>query len=351
MLDQENSAEGKPQYADVVLEGGGMRGIAHVGALCEAEARGYRWRYCAGTSAGALVAALLAAGYTAAELRAILAGVDCARFAQDQGLRGCWSMQLARLLFRGGLHTGDYLETFLRTHLQARGKYTFGDLICAGREQEPPTSLFRYRLVVIASDITNGRMLRLPQDLVYYGQNPDDLDIALAVRMSASVPFFYRPIVRRDSAGRLYRVVDGGLLSNFPIGTFDVAGIPAYPTLGLRLVEARSNPGRVEPSLRQENLVQFGEHLLSTMLKAHDRLYLDDHAYVRTIAIPVDGISGTQFNLSGAQIDQLYRNGEAAAERFFASWNFSAYKAAYRSHRPLISRRARLDMASWPREQ
>jgi NTE family protein len=341
MLNQANTTAFPLRSADVVLEGGGMRGIAHVGALCATEARGYRWQHCAGSSAGALVAALLAAGYTAVELRAILAGVDFARFARDQGLRGCWSMQLARLLCKGGLHTGDYLETFLRAQLRAKGKSTFGDLVCAGQEHEPQTSLFRYRLIVIASDITNGRMLRLPQDLAFYGQNPDELDIALAVRMSASIPFFYKPILGHDSAGRLYRIVDGGLLSNFPISIFDVAGEPAYPTLGLRLVDTLPVPAPLVPA--QENLIQFGQALLNTMLTAHDRLYLDDHAYIRTIAIPVSGISGTQFDLSRAQIDLLYRNGEAAAERFFATWDFSAYKAAYRSAaKQLIIQRERV---------
>jgi NTE family protein len=304
--------------ADVVLEGGGMRGIAHVGALCVAEARGYRWRQCVGTSAGALVAALLAAGYTALEMRELLARVDFARFGSEQGWRGWWSVQLARLLLKGGLHTGDYLEAFLRFHLHARGKRCFGDLVCAGREHEPLTSPLRYRLVVIASDITNGRLLRLPQDLVLYGQNPDELDIALAVRMSASIPLFYRPILCCDGTGRSYRVVDGGLLSNFPIGMFDGAGVPAFPILGLRLVDLPPARGREGASAR-ENLFQFGRELLNTMLTAHDRLSLDEHTSARTISIPVNGISGMQFNLSREQVELLYRNGELAAERFFAS--------------------------------
>ena len=329
MLDQIKSAPLPIHYADAVLEGGGMRAIAHVGALCVAEARGYHWQQCSGTSAGALVAALLAAGYTAMEMRSLLAGVNFAHFGQDQGWRGCWGAQLVRLSRKGGLHTGNYLESFLRAHLQARGKRCFGDLLIAGREHEPPTSPFRYRLLVIASDITNGRLLRLPQDLAFYGQNPDELDIALAVRMSASIPFFYTPILRRDCAGQSYRVVDGGLLSNFPIGIFDVASTPAYPTLGFRLIDSPTTE-RV-PSSTQENLLQLGHELLNTMLTAHDRLYLDEHASVRTIAIPVNGISGTQFDLNHMQIAQLYRNGETAAEDFFAHWDFSAYKAAYRS--------------------
>lgn len=333
------------QFADTVLEGGGMRGIAHVGALAAAEARGYRWRHCAGTSAGALVAALLTAGYTTIELRSLLGSTDFARLVQDHGLKGSPGMQLARLLWRGGLHTGDRLESFVRELLRAKGKRVFGDLIVPGEEQAPKTSRFRYRLIVIASDITNGRLLRLPQDSIYYGQNPDELDIALAVRMSASIPFFFRPVVQRDFAGRLYRVVDGGLLSNFPIDIFDVPGGPACPTLGFRLVDTPPAPGQATTPRSHESLPRFGQELLNTMLTAHDRLYLDDHTYARTIAIPVYGISGTRFNLSAGQIDLLYRSGQAAAEHFFASWDFSAYRTTYRSLQPVASRQVRLHQA------
>jgi NTE family protein len=339
------NAPGAVRYADAVLEGGGMRCIAHVGALCVAEARGYRWQHCAGTSAGALVAALLAAGYTAQELRSLLGTIDFARFARDRGLKGSWGMQLARLLMRGGLHTGNALESFLRDLLNARGKRTFGDLVVPGQERTPKTSHFRYRLLVIASDITNGRMLRFPQDCLLYGQDPDEMDIALAVRMSASIPFFFTPIVRRDLAGQIYRVVDGGLLSNFPISIFDVPGTPAYPTLGFRLVDSPVQPD-CQPKLRtRETLLRFSRELLNTMLSAHDRLYLDDHAYVRTIAIPVYGISGTRFDLHADQIELLYRSGERAAEQFFARWDFPAYRAIYRSLQPRTGRQVRLHNA------
>lgn len=163
--------------------------------------------------------------------------------------------------------------------------------------------------------------------------------------MSACIPFFFQPIIRRDFAGRPYRVVDGGLLSNFPIGIFDVAGPPAYPTLGFRLVDTLPAPDRATTPRASESLWRFGQDLLNTMLTAHDRLYLDDHAYVRTIAIPVHGISGTQFNLNHSQIDLLYRSGQAAAEQFFSTWDFSAYKAAYRSGQPAGGRQERLHNA------
>lgn len=55
--------------ADGVFEGGGVKGIGLVGALIVAEERGYTdWQRVAGTSAGAIVASLLAAGYSAVKL-------------------------------------------------------------------------------------------------------------------------------------------------------------------------------------------------------------------------------------------------------------------------------------------
>ena len=63
--------------ADGVFEGGGVRGIAHVGALLEAEESfGYEWQNVAGTSAGAIIAALIAAGYRAGEIRDIIWNLD-----------------------------------------------------------------------------------------------------------------------------------------------------------------------------------------------------------------------------------------------------------------------------------
>ncbi len=84
------------------------------------------------------------------------------------------------------------------------------------------------------------------------------------------------------------------------------------------------------------------------MMMAHDRLYMDDHTYVRTIAIPVDGIGVTRFNLRKDEAQKLYQNGKAAAEKFFATWDFEAYKAAYRRGNPPPSRQERLhaDMKS-----
>ena len=76
-------------------------------------------------------------------------------------------------------------------------------------------------------------MLVLPGDAAQLGIDPDELEIATAVRMSMSIPVFFKPVTMDG-----HEIVDGGLLSNFPIWLFDTdTGItPSFPTFGLLLV-------------------------------------------------------------------------------------------------------------------
>ena len=338
---QQSALHNARKQADLVLEGGGVRGIGHVGALSVMEEQGYRWVHIAGTSAGAFVAALLAAGYSASEMYEIMkTEVQFSRFARDPGLDGLIIVEALHLLRRAGLHTGNFLEIFIRQKLRARGIASFGDLVLNPRE--PKHSNFRYRLTVIASDISTGAMLRLPQDMLRFGLDPDALDIAQAVRMSASIPFFFIPVRKKHLDGSVSLIVDGGLLSTVPVSLFDVPGAPRHPTFGLRLVDAPVTPEQPWPPNPTGNALQIGRALLNTLLHAHDRLYMDDATYVRTIAIPVSGIGGTQFDLSPQQAETLYQNGRKAAEQFFSTWDFEAYRATYRGDRCLKSRRERL---------
>ncbi len=346
MSNRISSAQRSPQDSDLVLEGGGVRGIGHVGALSVLEEQGYRWVNIAGTSAGAFVAALLAANYSAEEMYEIMRNeVDFRRFVQDKGLDSFFLVQGLHLLIQGGIHTGSYIQSFIRERLLAaklKPISTFGDLIVPGREDEPKDSMHRYRLTIVASDISQGLLLRLPQDMLKFGLDPDALEVALAVRMSASIPFFFLPMKQRRQDGKNDLIVDGGALSNFPVGIFDVPGKPHHPTLGLGLVDTPSGAGERWPIHVTGNILEIGQALISTMSSAHDRLYMDNATFVRTIAIPVEGISGTTFDLTKQEAEKLYQNGRKAAQDFLLTWDFEAYKAAYRSDQPHKGRREQL---------
>lgn len=317
------------QRADAVLEGGGVKVIGLVGALTVAEERGYRWVNLAGTSAGALVAALLAAGYRARELAAILEEMDFSAF-RDPGPLGRIPLvgPLLALILTKGMYRGDHMEEWAREKLAARGVSTFGDLVLPG-ETDPR---FRFKLQVIAADVSRGRMLVLPQDMAAYGVNPEELDVARAVRMSASLPFFYRPVVAQYTAGEGDRergsksyIVDGGLVSNFPVWLFDVAGAPPWPTFGFMLVD----PDYERPQTIR-GPVSLAAALVSTMLEARDARYVEEADWVRTIGIPTCGVRTTDFDISPAKRRELFEAGRRAAREFFAQWSFPRYVEQYR---------------------
>src|SRR3712207_624013 len=75
-----NNRRQSEKRVDLVFEGGGVKGIGLVGALSILEEQGFEPQNVAGTSAGAIVATLLAAGYTAAELHEIMLDLDFRQF-------------------------------------------------------------------------------------------------------------------------------------------------------------------------------------------------------------------------------------------------------------------------------
>src|SRR5690606_15394480 len=125
---------------------------------------------------------------------------------------------------------------------------TFGDLVLEEFADDPR---YRYRLRVVATDLTNGRLVVFPQDGRRYGVEPDSLPVAHAVRISISIPFFFSPVYFPPPANAQEKknaavMVDGGVLSNFPVWLFDSDGIPEWPTFGFKIVEpSEGKPRRV----------------------------------------------------------------------------------------------------------
>jgi len=310
---------------DAVFEGGGVRGIAHVGAVAVVEEHGYEFHHVAGTSAGAIVASLVAAKFSAKEISKAMRKElkypklkDKSLFDRVPGLG-----PLVSLTFEKGLYEGDYLESWLRKKLSEKGVRTFRDLLCKQHAQDPR---YRYLLQVTATDITREKLLRLPHDIADYGIDPDDLDVAQAVRMSMSIPFFYEPVVRKDRTGRKCYIVDGGVLSNFPVWLFDdCTANPAWPTFGFRLVDGDNDIS---------GPASFAMALGKTVLAAQDPRFSEDADVDRTISIPAGFVGFTKFNLKRKELEALYQSGRTAAEDFLRNWSFSQHKKTFRGTSP-----------------
>ena len=327
---------------DLVFEGGGVRGIALIGALEVLERHGYYPKNIAGTSAGAIVGTLYAAGYTAPELREIIESADFKSF-----MDATWEDHIPLIgnplsvILELGMHRGEMFRRAMAKWLLAKGVTTFKDLVHP-EYADHTDSRYRYKVQIIASDITHHTLLVLPRDAHKLGVDPDDLNVALAVRMSMSIPIFFEPVRFRNAlSGKEHVVVDGGLLSNFPLWLFDSEGAPEWPTFGLGLVEgdpSLSLADRMHLNPHDNShlpmVLQFLKGLLLTMNEAHDRMYIDDENFSRMIAIPTLNIDSTDFSLSHDNSRRLYHSGRLAAEAFMASWDFQNYIQKFRSGPP-----------------
>jgi NTE family protein len=313
--------------ADLVLEGGGVKGIGLAGAISVLEEHGYEFHRVAGTSAGAIVGALVAAGIPSAELQKIMWKVDYNKFqdAATFSRFGPIGKGIA-ILFHDGMYKGQYLLDWLTEQLAAVGKKTFGDL----RLDDPGAAadLKRtYKLVVMTSDLSAGRLVRLPWEYeTRLNRKPDDANIAEAVRMSMSIPLFFQPW--RDGKNCF---VDGGMLSNFPVDVFDRTDgeEPRWPTFGIKL-SGRPDANQTPNSIGGP--VGLLRAMVGTMTNFHDQMYLDkESVQARTIFVDCGQLRATDFNLKDSDKRMLFDSGRAAAEKFLSTWNFEEYKVKYRT--------------------
>lgn len=292
---------------DGVFSGGGMKAVALVGALQVMEERGYIFRRVAGTSAGALVAALLASGCRSPEITQILMETQFSNLLDHRKtIMPFPFMKWTRLYWKLGMYRGDALEKWIRGLLRDKGIETFADLP-------------RGSLRVVASDLSKGRILVIPDDLPQYGILPEKFSVARAVRMSSSLPFFYEPVLLYDRSGEKSVIVDGGVLSNFPLWLYGRGKVdPERPVIGFQLSPNLEN----QPTRKIKNAVDLYQSLFATMRQAHDARYIAQHEAAKIVFIPVDHIATTHFNLEDDKKEELIELGRVRTEKFLKKWTY-----------------------------
>lgn len=199
-------------YENLVFEGGGAKGITYVGALEILEQEGLYPRHVlrvAGTSSGSFLAAMVAVGTPASELRRLLFETDFEAVMQDA--RFGWLSRAYNFVTVYGLNPGsallDFLGQRLREHTGSED-VTFAQVLeRCGRELCVP--------------VTN--LTRMCTEYCHPKTTPD-MPVRLAVGMSMSLPVLMVPyrIVRNKAVnGPADLYTDGGLLCNFPVHAFD----------------------------------------------------------------------------------------------------------------------------------
>jgi NTE family protein len=302
---------------------------------------GYRPNRIAGTSAGSIVGSIVAAAVksnTAApqDIRDLVLSLDYGRFLDPGPIERVPLLGPAWAILQGnGVYKGDYVGDFVAAQLKSMGVETFGDLRL-NDDQVPEDR--RYRLVVTATDVTRGQLIRLPWDYrSVYGLDPDEQPVADAVRASMSIPFLFRPVRLTSADGLESTLLDGGLLSNYPIDTLDRLDgkPPRWPTLGVTLLpNLPAGNDKVVPGLAPLRIFG-GPHLLedviTTVLVGRDQTYLNQPwVSARTIRVDSGEVGVLDFDITEPEVNALYLKGYDAAGAFLHGWDEAAYSQRFR---------------------
>lgn len=271
----------------LILKGGGVKGLAFAGAIRELEHH-FRFQAFVGTSAGAVAAALLAAGASGADLEAELRNKSFHDFLDGR----TWAALLTIPLF-GGIHPGFALTNWIRDELyRLLNKYNEVYM------KDLPT-----RAVIYAAQANRG-----PITFDTDGEHKD-WAVHAAVRCSLSIPYFFRPQIV-DQAW----VYDGGLLNNLPVEIFleqERRRIPNKQTNFLALYLGTAKP----PPL---NLGLQTPALMSLLIERNDHDVIERY-HEKTIVIDTEPIGTIDFNLTDEEKEFLVLVGRASALEFLAS--------------------------------
>ncbi|MGH3577122.1 MAG: patatin-like phospholipase family protein [Mycobacterium sp.] len=326
---------------DLVLSGGGVRYVGLVGAIVALMDSGYSAYRMAATSSGSVVGSIMAAAskgdqLTGEQIKELAVTVPLRKW-RDKGSFGhvpvvgrAWGV-----LRDAGVYRGDFAHDWICSQLTNLGVTTFGDLAVDDDHLLPER---RYKLVVTAADVTRGQLVRLPWDYRrIYGLDPDEQSVADAVRASMAIPFYFRPVDLTSSTGRTCTLVDGGVLSSFPIDALDRPDRqpPRWPTFGITLTsKPPESHDVVIPGLHPLRFLRSPsllEGLITTILVGHDQTHLDQPwISARTIRVDTTGVSALEFGMSREQAEALYGKGYAAAQAFLSSWDWPAYLGQFR---------------------
>jgi NTE family protein len=368
------------QYVDLVMEGGGTLGIALLGYVYALEQARIRFLDIGGTSAGAITAMLLAAADTrdkpkSERLLEMLASQNIGDFVDgDMGVRNFIRIWLAKrpkllklllvpfgplaftaLLNHLGLNPGRVFQDWMAKKLAASGIQTVEELN-ARMKWLPPTLQRRdgktfsrddldCHLALIASEVVTESKIEFPRMAELFWEDWKQQNPAVFVRASMSVPFFFYPMTvnlphmgeqeLKEKWGRMVgfedvepgmecHLIDGGIMSNFPINVFHEEGEPSAPTFGVRLGNRQKHVIR-KPGDLGKAVFESARHTLDYdfILQHPDYKHLLAH-------IETGEHKWLDFELSReAQVDLFARGVEKGAD-FVRNFQWEGYKEARR---------------------
>jgi len=326
-----------PQFCNLIFEGGGVKGIAYIGAMQVLSQRGYLEdiRRVGGASAGAINALIYALGYDINAQHDILRSTDFKDFMDDSfGV----IRDIRRLAKSFGWYKGDFFSTWLGKLVRDRigdERSTFRDLKKGGGPD----------LYVIGTNLSTGF------SETFSIERTPDMPLVEAVRISMSIPLFFAA-VRLGARDDVY--VDGGVLRNYPVKLFDrlmyidmaneskAARFAGYynrenahfllekpdrspyvynrQSLGLRLDTAdQIGMFRYDEPLQGKQIrtfTQYAKALIAAFMNVQENQHLHSDDWQRTLYINTLDVNTTDFDLTDEKKSALLQEGIKGAETY-----------------------------------
>jgi predicted acylesterase/phospholipase RssA len=320
-LDSVLKAKEKLDYEYIVFSGGGTKGVSYCGALeilSKLNVIGSNIKGFAGTSAGSMMAGLLAVGYTTAELTDLMLELNFEDFVDGQT---SYIREGLNLIETYGLVPGKFLHEFLGKLIEKKtgsADYTIQQLYDDKK----------IKLVIVCTD------MNLSRSRYFYPDSPVEADrnipIRQAIRMSAGIPFMFEPIIHDSN----YHV-DGGMLDNYPIHVFDGAypgdinaknniTKPNSKVLGFHVSsEETYDPssiltgGEKDGRIKINSFLHYGSSFINAFMNENERRAITEANELRTIKIVTPYISLTTFAMTLEQKQSLIELGKTATSKFF----------------------------------
>lgn len=254
----------------LVMSGGGIRGISHLGSLYALEKSGClkEMNEFAGTSVGSLIIALFVIGYSSCEIYELIKLFNLSRLKDIS----FWNLS------KYGLDTGHRIEYLIKRLIKEKG---YDENITLEKLYE-----FTKKKVIFTTVCLNDNKICYLSHLTY-----PDLPLYLSVRMSISLPFYYCPVFYNE---KYY--IDGGCLNTYPINLFE------EDVVGILLVE------NDEGTCVIDNLEVYIMKVLQCLMKALTCNVSKGYEN-NTIEIHTEPINLVNFEITSEKIDKLFLEG------------------------------------------
>lgn len=320
-------------FKNYVFEGGGVKGLAYVGALKVLEQKGIHKNIerVAGASAGAICALLVALNYSSTQIQNILWNLDFNNFMDSN-----WGIirNTQRLIDDYGWYKGDFFEEWIEKVIKDK----------TGSKNTTFIDLKKHNSFLEVAFI--GTNLSTHYSEIFSARTTPNMEVSKALRITMSIPLFFKAV--KMNYNKIY--VDGGLLMNYPIKVYDRKRYVANnhitkdyykiendkqdlinepedeyvfntETLGFRLdsknqisvLKDHAAPKKHEI----DDLFDYLWNLVETMTEAQQNVHLHSDDWHRTVYIDSLGIKTTDFDLSDGEKLNLIKSGEENTLKYF----------------------------------